>query len=275
MKPTWLIHNYAQDEFDKIKTALEITETPFQEVVYKNIMDAIDTSAIPKSDECVVVYGSIQFAKALAKHGLTYTPGAYGFSNKSDCTNYYPKIPKEYLLNYPYSITTWAELKRSKDHFKKMFFNTALFVRPNTGIKVFPGQSIYHERWDETIKLVEETSSVNDATLILVSNPKNIKEDEYRFVIVDKKVISGSKYNWSKETSPDFPKEAEEVAQIIADQEWQLDTAYTCDIAITPVGPKIIELNSFGCAGLYDVDRVKVVEAINKVALEEFKNIYE
>lgn len=274
MKPTWLIHNYAQDEFDQIKAALETTNTPYQEVKYQSIMDNIDVSALPSAESCVVLYGSIQFVKAIAKLNV-YTPGAYGFSNKTDCANYYPKIPQKLLLNYPYAITTWAELKRSKEHFKKMFFNTALFVRPNSGNKVFPGQSIYHDQWDQTIKLIEDTSSVNDETFILVSNPKNIKSDEYRFVIVDKKVITGSKYNWAKECSLVYPENARELAQTIADQDWQLDSAYTCDIAITPVGPKVIELNSFSMAGLYASDRVLIVEAINETAMRDYNEIYE
>ena len=235
MAPVWLIHNYAQDEFDALKSALEITNTAYQEITYTSTLDVLDKSTLPEIDSCTVVYGSIQLVKALAAQGFVYTPGAYGFSSKTDCAAYYPKIPQQYLLNYPYAITTWAELKRSKEHFKKMFHNTALFVRPNSGSKVFSGQSIYHDRWDETIKIIEDTSSVNDETFVLVSNPKNIKSDEYRFVIVNKKVISGSSYNWAKESSSEYPNDAKEMAQKIADLDWQLDTAYTCDIAITPI----------------------------------------
>lgn len=275
LKPTWLIHDYDTTEFNQLKAALKFTETPYQEVIYKSSLDTLDKSNLPPLESCIVIHGSIQFVKALANQGFVYTPGAYGFSKETDCSNYYPKIPKECLLNYPYSLTTWAELKRSKEYFKKIFFNTSLFVRPNSGNKIFVGQNIYHYNWDENIKLIEDTSSVRDETLILVSNSKIIKPNEYRFAIIEKEVVTGSMYNWAKETSPEYPKETEELAKIVADQEWQLDGAYTCDIAFSPTGPKLIELNSFAAAGLYAMDKVKIVEAINKLAIKDYEEIYQ
>jgi hypothetical protein len=276
MKPTWLVHNYDQEEYEKLVEALVKTETPFQTIEYKNSLDTLDKSIMPKSDECVVVSGSIQFANRLKNQGLVYSPGLYGFSNKTDCSHYVPKIPIEYLLNFPYALTTWAELKRSKDYYKQLFFNTELFVRPNSGNKLFPGQGIYYSNWDETIEEIEKTSGITEESLILIAKHKAIKDKEYRFVIVDKKVVTGSMYNWSKESSPEYPKEAEELAQKIADLDWQLDSAYTCDIAMgNNIGPRLIELNSFSCAGLYSCDRVKIVEAINKVALRDYNEVYE
>lgn len=275
MKPIWLIHNYDQDDYDKLVEALNKTDTPYHTIEYKSILDQIDKDVLPKSDQCVILNGSIQFVNAMANQGNVYTPGAYGFSKKTDCSHYFTKIPKEYLLNFPYVLTTWAELKRSKEYYKDLFFNTQLFVRPNGGNKSFPGQGIYYCYWDETISEIEKTSGVTDETLLIIGNHKSIQKNEYRFVIVDKKVVTGSSYNWSKECSQEYPKEAEELAQKIADLDWQLDSAYTCDIAIAPTGPKLIELNSFSCAGLYACDRLKIVEAVNKVALKDHNDVYE
>jgi hypothetical protein len=227
---------------------------------------------LPNARNCIITYGSIQFTKALSKQ-CVYIPGAYGFSKDTDCSNYYSKIPAEYLLNYPYVFLTWAEIKRSQDFLVKTFEND-LFVRPNSGSKVFPGQVIEYSAWNETIQIIESTSSVVDETLVLVAAKHIIEEDEYRFVIVDRKVVAGSKYNWNKECSEKYSVEAEALAQIIADQEWQLDTAYTCDIAMTTNGPKVLELNSFGCAGLYACDRVKIVDAINIAAVKDHTEIF-
>jgi len=273
MKPTWLIHNYAQDEFDQIKAALDLTETPFQEIIYKNSFDKIDIASLPKNDECVVCYGSLQFASALKSN---YTPGFYGLSDKTECSQYMPNIPSEYLLNYPYIITSWAELKRSRTYYNSIFSWGGLFVKSNKGKKTFPGQVLRDTEvhWNADIKIVEDTSSVSDNTLVLVSKSATFDKGEYRFVIVNKKVITGSMYNWDKDSNSNYPKEAEELAQKIADLEWQLDTAYTCDIAMTQNGPKVIELNSFGCAGLYACDRVKIVNAINEMALSEYRDMH-
>lgn len=275
MKPIWLIQNYDQEEYEKLVEALVKTDTPFKTIEYKSMMDTIDVTSMPKTNECVVIYGSIQFVNRLKNQGLVYSPGAYGFSKQNNCSNYFPKIPKEYLLNFPYALTTWAELKRSKDYYKQLFFNTQLFVRPNKGTKAFPGQGIYYYMWDETIAEIERSSGVTEESLVLIGNHKNISKDEYRFVIVDKKVISGSMYSWDRKSADGYSKEAEELAQKIADLDWQLDSAYTCDIAIAPTGPKVIELNSFSSAGLYSCDRVKVIEAINKIALKDYNEIYE
>jgi hypothetical protein len=275
MKPIWLIHNYDQEEYEKLVEALVKTDTPFQEIEYKSVLDTFDKSSMPKTNECVVVHGSIQFVNRLRNQGFVYCPGAYGFSKNNNCSNYFPKIPKEYLLNFPYALTTWEELKRSKNYYKDLFFNTQLFVRPNKGTKLFPGQGIYYFMWDETISEIEKTSGITEESLVLIGNHKIIERNEYRFVIVDKKVISGSMYNWSKNNSPEYSKEAEDLAVKIAELDWQLDSAYTCDIAIAPNGPKVIELNSFSCSGLYECDRVKIIEAINKTALKDYNEIYE
>jgi len=272
MQPKWLIQNYSQEEFDKIKSALELTKTPYQEVPYKSILDSIDKSLLPKTDECVIIYGSLQFVKALSKLGVVYTPGTYGLCN-TDCSVYMPKLPEEYLLNYPYLITSWEELKRSWAYYNTIYFES-LFIKPNSGNKIFPGQTIPMQEWNDRVSLIEQTSNVVNETLVLVSERKIITENEYRFVIANKKVITGSMYNWDKDCSPIYPKEAEELAQKVADLEWQLDTIYTCDIAMSVDGPKVIELNSFSCAGLYDTDRHKIITTVNQIAVNDYDDVY-
>lgn len=146
-----------------------------------------------------------------------------------------------------------------------------LFIRPNSGLKTFAGQRVTAADFDDHVSTLEQTSGVMPDTLILVSKLHDI-QGEFRFVIADGKVVTGSEYRWDGKLDirRDWPEECEALARQVAEHEWQVDIAYTCDVALTPDGPRIVELNGFSCAGMYACDLEKVVDAVSAAAWREY-----
>jgi hypothetical protein len=108
---------------------------------------------------------------------------------------------------------------------------------------------------------------------------------QFRYVIVDKKVITGSEYRWDNvlDVRRDTHPLCDEMAQKVAEADWQADRVYVCDVALVETivsaaeryyteikqEAKIVELNAFSSSGLYACDTYKIVEAVSKAAEDE------
>lgn len=212
---------------------------------------------IVEDDEGIILYGSHKFCISTPK---AYYPGAYGLCQSLSSDHYYCNVPNEWLLNDDFHILPYKILlQRYPDH--------KLFVRPVVGTKTFAGQVCNRHEFE----MLQHGTSVQNETLCMFASLKNI-EEEYRFVICNGEVIDGSMYSAEERTNfrHDFTQEAYNLAQKMANLKWQPDLVYTCDVAKLRNGIyKIIELNSFSCAGLYAVDLEKVLKIITKTAIME------
>lgn len=270
MKTKWLIDNYM------IETSYHEN---FVEVLKRNNFDFELKSYVPfkegelpkfKTDDCVVIYGSINFVKQNLKHG--FIPGAYLQEQAMNCTGYIPYIDDNKLLaNSNHVFATYKDFKSRKDFFYDIFQTNKIFVRPNCGLKTFTGVPIHQDEFDYEMNTLEKLTSVSDDTLILISNCKKIT-NEYRFFIVNREVITGSQYKLNDELNiaSGYSQEAFNVAVQMAKNKWQPDIAYVCDVGIVNGEPKIIELNSFSCSGFYACDIDLIINAIDCSAIKEY-----
>jgi len=130
--------------------------------------------------------------------------------------------------------------------------------------------------------LLQSYGGIDTESLILVSGLKDIKE-EYRFIVIDGEVISGSLYMDEENmgtykahydkicTDQDATDFANEVVKL-----YQPDKAFTIDLCKTKNGEyKLLEINSFNCASMYGNDYDAVVDAVNKLAIKEYKDLFE
>lgn len=222
------------------------------------------------SQDCVVIYGSHQFNRAV---GLgRFRPGSLGLTERTNVAAYLSNLPLEWFLNADGVFTTWEQFKQRKDFWYDLVQGDRIFVRPNSGFKTFTGLVIPKHDWEHELNAMDQLTSVMPETLIVVAKPKELL-GEFRFVVADGKVLTGSEYRWDNKLDIriDYPIECYELAKQVAEHDWQPDFAYTCDVALTPNGAKVVELNSFCCAGLYACDLEKVVSGISAVALKEWR----
>lgn len=222
-----------------------------------------------KLDDCVIFYGSHIFVRAISSV-YPFQPGALGLS-RSDFATYMSNMPLDWFINSDAVMTTWRMFLSKKEQWFDIF-DADIFIRPNSGFKTFAGQVLTRENFDFETNSISQITSVMDETVMVVSSAKSIIS-EFRFVIANGKVVAHSHYSWDDSFISEVPAECLEKANQVAKHTWQPDIAYTCDIALTGDGAKIVELNSFSCAGLYKCSLEDVVREVSKAALLEHESL--
>ena len=217
-------------------------------------------------DQCVIFYGSLEKAKVLRKK--PWIPGVYCDLKKYECKSYYP-IFGDYILNSNYIMLPYGELLRQKEFlYDKLGQDRAIFLRPDVGDKTFTGEVVFKEKFDHDIPLYD----IEPNALVISAEPVNIKA-EWRFVVVNQEIISGSLYKENNivGSSADIPQEASEFAKKLA-KLYNPERVWVIDICQTKAGDyKVVEIGCFSCAGLYACDRLKIVEAVSDAAIQEWK----
>ena len=237
------------------------------------------TKYIPLSDEqdygtytekdCVILYGTHGY---ISKCKIPFVPGAYGLVQNMNCNFYYSYLPTEWMLN---SFPLFVPFGYLQNNYQRLFelYEDGFFVRPMSGFKTFTGFVMTPENIEHELNCTQQLSSVMPDTMVMICEIKDIIA-EYRFIIGNKRVIDGSEYRWNDtlDIRRDYDPDCKKVADAVSLLDWQPDLVYTCDVAQTINGPKIVELNSFSCAGLYACDTDLIVNSINEIAEKEFKD---
>lgn len=231
-------------------------ETDYQEVLSYNYKDKF--GGLVDSEVATIFVGSLRLAKEINKYPLS--PGAICNLKNFECLNYYPSW-NDYLLNKDWIITLPSILKRhcaDSNTAKKFFF------RPNEGSKIFSG-CLYTK--SELLKL-----GLEDNKVIIQASEKEIV-DERRFLVVDRKIVDSARYLASPKSDRFYHDTRLLLENILHNPKVFIpDRAFTVDIGYShhsEIG--VIELNSFSCANLYEMNMDKVVPAINELIIDIYK----
>lgn len=144
---------------------------------------------------------------------------------------------------------------------------TEWFIRPSKDLKQFSGQVIEVNtcaKWLREAVAVESSTTkqlcAND--IVVVAQPKPI-DAEWRWFVVDGKVIDGSMYRCRGrlQLEHEDSKEIYKEAQAFADQ-WLPDACCVMDIALVQRELKVIEFNCINGSGFYDHDIKKIFDAL-------------
>lgn len=213
----------------------------------------------------IIAHGTIEFIRECKKKFPLACPLAYQNENVTSFEKFAVPL-RDYLLNDDYLILPYKEIKLREEFKRKSFF-----IKPLSGLKQFTGKVIVPENFEHEINSLNRIERIDDDLLCVVSSSKYI-ESEFRYIICDGKVITGSEYRWDNKLDIriDTLPECDKLAEIIAKHEFQADYVYVCDIAMTGDGPKVIELNSFSSSGLYACDTRKIIEEVSKMAIKEY-----
>lgn len=236
--------------------------------------------SLPKIEApCVVVYGSFRFVRRLERQlrssgQAPYLPGAFANIANLSYSAFGAHIG-DLLLNDDFVVLPFAEFKRRR----LSLWGDRCFLRPDAVTKSFTGMVVTKEDFDHEMNALEKLQHVAPEDLVVAAAVRDIVQ-ETRFVIVDGKVITGSTYGWNGNEDIGKPIDGAslEMAQEVAARGWQPDRAYTCDIAlVTDAGnlsARVIELNSFSCAGLYACDLDLTVSAVSAAAMDELQECF-
>lgn len=200
----------------------------------------------------IIVMGSLSLTRYALQRG--WTPGA--FVNANFDFEIWREHLGSHLLNADARVYRFAEVPAQDGLF---------FIRPCQDDKAFSGMVTTWEEfapWREQVLAIGDNPNVTADTRVAVSAPKHIQR-EYRMVIVDGRVITGTRYKLGDRvaSSPEVEPEVHAFAQAMADR-WGPDRAYALDIFMHDDGLYVGEINNLNSAGFYAYDVGKMVAAI-------------
>lgn len=268
MLTKWLIEQFDDDDhIPRLISSLKKQRIEYHIIRYVPFESGSYDEYPNSSDQCVVFYGSLNLARQLRRE-KQWIPGVYCDLEKFKCTSYFPYLGK-FLLNDDYVFIPVRELNRRKNWiYEKFGVDNCVFFRPNSGFKTFQGQIILRENFESEWNWMMEFS--DEDSLAVVSSPKVINE-EWRFIVCDKKIITGSLYknNGRIDRQPFFePNKSWYFAQEVANV-WQPESAFIIDICSSNDSLYLVEINSFSCSGLYSCNTDIVVKEISNLAQKE------
>lgn len=268
----WLIQNniYREEGQEKLLQLLkdraiphlEVKVVPFGDKLlpstfnsheYQGTLEELPELTIEKNQP-IMVLGGTSLTRIAAKN--KWSPGS--FLNKNFHYEVWKKAYGNHLLNSGAIVDTFRNIQPTWDTF---------FIRPCEDTKDFAG-SVYtkeaFDSWrDDVLKTEEHCDfAAND---MMASSVKEILA-EYRFFVVDGKIATYSQYKQGdklfkstnvEEGIIDFTKDMITL--------WQPARAFVIDIAKTPEGLQVIEINNFNSAGFYAADVGKLIDAVEEM----------
>ena len=251
----WLIQSnlYADDAVDALAQTLERLAIPFTGVS----MAAGKLSPDPQLSGPVMVCGSVAMARLARQRG--WQPGSFLNENHrySICVAHWGRE----MLNAAASISAFRDVEPS---------GQTVFIRPAEDSKFFTGcvmESDDVRSWRDALVAgqrspVRCSPSMTAETLVVCGPPLDIYK-ESRFFVVDGAVVAWSTYRQGDQASAsgDVDPVAMDHARACV-QQWQPARAFVLDTALTPDGPRIVEVNCINSAGFYGADVQRIVLAI-------------
>lgn len=266
-----IIHKtYLESEEDHqgILIALNKLKIKFQIVDYE-FNSFNDYKCEMKDIDIITCIGTISFQKKFPSLLKTSLPihNLFG-SDLHKYSTYQHNIPKKSMLNTNGIILPFHEIKTRSSSFFKSMFGDKMFIRPNNTLKICEAELIYTEGSfiDDWCRTKINFNKINNHDLFWIFDEKIIY-NEYRTLVVNKKVITCSEYinNGEIKSSLSNKEIFSDVQRFIESNNTLLnlyDDCYILDVAKTKHGLKVIEINCVGCSGVYLLDKVKYFQSI-------------
>jgi hypothetical protein len=251
----WILQRnlFNEQAFQSLQDQLVVQQTPHAVVNLRPFIHEIEPDVDVQGP--VFVCGSTGLRRVARRKG--WTPGY--FDDNLD----YRLLLRHYgqrMLNHDAQIAPMREACMQ---------GTRAFVRPVSDDKQFAGQLMTNAEfveWQQRLIALDGESTYTTLTgndLIVMASPKTLYA-EYRFYVVDGQVITGSLYKRGDRVHYDalVDEQVHRFAQECADT-WCPNRAFCLDVADTPDGLKVLEINAINSSGFYACNMGKFVHAIN------------
>lgn len=216
----------------------------------------------------VVAFGSLGMIRDFQKNNIKQFPFAWCDWKKMCCQTYYAYYG-EYITQQKYIFIPFKELPRKKD-FLYSTFGECIFIRPDENDKCFTG-AVVKENMFNTWYTLAQVYSPPPETLCVVAERKNI-EKEWRFIIGDGKVITGTLYceHGSITMEEGYDNQAAEFAEKVA-AIWQPHPIFVMDVALENGKYSVLEIGPVNGAGFYKCDIRSIIKKTAEIAIREYE----
>jgi len=216
--------------------------------------------------QVALFHGSLGNADRIART-LAWVPGSFCDTTAFECTSWYERA-RGWLLHREWVHTTVGALTKDPlglvGHLAR---DGQVFVRPNSPLKPFSGRVCSLDRL--TLEALDFGFYYDDPeTPVVVAHTQQVGR-EWRFVVVNGRVVAGSGYVAdgriaSRLESHASRQLADEIAARIAAPE----PVYVLDVCEVAGELRLLELNPFSGADLYGCDPISTIDGVAGIALE-------
>lgn len=254
----WVIQSnmYSEANFEHLLTALGRLDLPHS--VHKVIPfdGGLEPECSPPPGS-VIVMGTLTLCRIAKARG--WRPGSFDNENH----------------NYRVQVDHWGEAMLNSDALFCKFGEVPeqrvpFFIRPVADSKAFTGEVSDWPSYVEWRRRVADLKPEDGATLalgteVMVCRTKEIHR-EHRLFMVRGRCVTASQYKLGilkcvdSNVDDAVVRFGEEVSS-----GWAPAEAYALDVADTPDGLRVIEVNCINSAGWYGADMNKLVEALDRV----------
>jgi hypothetical protein len=280
----WLLEKdvFLESFIERLVTALQTQRRDFWWVEYAPFGASMsrprhysNPSMFIEPDDCVVVYGSINLVRRLLERNPwaknAWQPTAWMTLKNLECVSYYTHWRKHMLVRQN-AFVTWKMLNDDKEFYYDRFsVDDCIFVKPNANLKLFSGKVVPIDDFEHFYRQETDCYDVHTDALCVIAKPYRLSH-EWRFMVCDGKVITGSLYreNGESSLSPNVDPLALAVAEKVAQDPWQPDPAYVVDVAQSGDEYGLLEIGSANCAGMYECDASLFANALSALAEQEY-----
>lgn len=226
-------------------------------------------------DDCVVVFGCLGLVRNINLYNK-WTPGVWCDWKKLECSNYLNYYYK-HSVHYNWGLYPLGFVRNNINYIHSRYaLGDEVFIRPDNNFKSFNAELVDLENHWERFWSNVDCYNTDPCCLVMVSSPREI-EEEWRLIISEGKVVTGGQYRDKTGPSikPGFDPKAVELAEELC-KIWTPHDIFTMDICKVQTDQyKLVEIGSVNGAGLYDCDIEKIVDAVEKIAIKDWKDSYE
>ena len=272
MLPVWLVEaGIYGDAAERLRREVERQGMVCMDVQYragkKPPDDILGRSQIA-DEACVIFWGTLPLMRQIQLyHG--WTPGGWCNASNLECVVYYAYFGT-FLLNDYYTILPGVEALRVMDRlFVDFGQDGKVFIRPSSVHKIFTGRLATYDEF----RNATAPSRYDPTSLVVISEPKKVGR-EWRLVVADGVPVAASQYRNGDEIeiARGCPEEVMDFStDMLRKVYWRPDRVFMMDVCESNGSLHLLELNSFSCSGLYDCDLSSTVEAVARIAKQEWE----
>lgn len=223
--------------------------------------------------ECMPALAITTLQDAAKNHTGPGVPWLYFDAHSYDVSHWMPRIASHIpVLNRSGVFLPFGMLQSPRPVLLSWIGEEgSVFIRPDSGRKLFTG-FVAKVASDGSLSIGDEhqTRLVAPDAMCLVAQAKNLAPIEWRFWIVNHKVVASTPYSWDAE--PEWepaPESCVAVATAMAANPWQPDLAYVVDVVEHDGETFLLEINAASTSGVYAAPLEPLLLALRGVAQRE------
>ena len=263
----WLVEatNIDRTNVDKVMDVLNQKNIPYLPVgVIPFSLEITGLDSAPLEEGNVLSYGSTKLTRLIKELG--FTPGVFYDPSTFNALAWHHAYKSRHNNGFGYMNDGG---KFIQIRYLTGTLTKRRFVRPVMDLKLFPGSVVEEgDTWENFFSRIFKNDNYDKNILVSVNQTFDIRE-EYRFFIVNREVITASKYRAYGELdiTPTIPTWLEKEVREIARTCWLPNDTCVMDIGLIEDFPEIIEFNVLNSSGLYAADVEKLVDALDGLLL--------